>query len=63
MNKNEEWEKTQNPMVYEITNNEEQVGDKKLAIQRITESNPLFSEDFRYKLCIMRNAQNKKIFA
>jgi len=61
--KNEKWEKRRNPMVYEITNKEEQVGDKKLAIQRITESNPLFSEDFRYKLCIMRNAQNKKIFA
>jgi hypothetical protein len=60
---NQEWEKSSNPMIAQMTNKEEQIGNKKISIQRITETNPLFSNNFRYKLCIMRNAQNKKIFA
>ena len=61
--KNEEWEKTPNPMKKTMTNKEEQIGEKRISEDRISESNPLFSENFRYKLCIMRNAQNKKILA
>jgi hypothetical protein len=61
--RNQEWEKSPNPMVAQMTNKEEQIGDKRVSIQRITETNPLFSYNFRYKLCIMRNAENKKTFA
>ena len=61
--KNEEWEKTPNPMTKTMTNKEEQVDTKRISEDRISESNPLFSENFRYKLCIMRNAQNQKILA
>jgi hypothetical protein len=50
-------------MIAQMTNKEEQIGDKRVSIQRITETNPLFSYNFRYKLCIMRNAENKKTFA
>lgn len=61
--KNQEWAQSPNPMIHKITNREEQVGSKRISIHRITETNPMFSGDFRYKLCIMRNAQNKKVFA
>jgi hypothetical protein len=61
--RNQEWEKSPNPMIAQMTNKEEQIGDKRVSIQRITETNPLFSYNFRYKLCIMRNAENKKTFA
>ena len=61
--RNQEWEKSPNPMVAQMTNKEEQIGDKRVSIQRITETNPLFSYNFRYKLCIMRNAENKKTLA
>lgn len=61
--RNEEWSKTPNPMVKTMTNREEQVGDKRISKNRISESNPLFSEDFRYKLCIMRDNNQKKILA
>ena len=60
---NQEWQKAENPMVKVMTNREEQVGEKRISIDRITEKNPLYSENFRYKLCIMRNQQNKKILA
>ena len=60
---NEEWAQTPNPMVKVMTNKEEQVGDKRISADRISESNPLFSENFRYKLCIMRDRENNKILA
>jgi|Laugrespbdmm15sd_2_1035082.scaffolds.fasta_scaffold00321_6 hypothetical protein len=61
--KNDEWEKAANPMIKVMTNTEEQVGNKKISKDRISETNPLYSENFRYKLCIMRNSENKKILA
>lgn len=62
--KNNEWEKEmKNPMVKEMTNKEEQVGDKRISKDRISDLNPLYSENFRYKLCIMRDRENKKILA
>jgi hypothetical protein len=61
--RNNEWEKASNPLVKVMTNKEEQVGDKRISIDRISESNPLYSENFRYKLCIMRDRENKKILA
>jgi len=53
--RNNEWEKAQNPLVKVITNKEEQNGDKQISIDKISETNPLYSENFRYKLCIMRD--------
>lgn len=61
--RNEEWSQTPNPTIDVISNQEEQVGDKKISADRISESNPLFSENFRYKLCIMRDRDQKKILA
>jgi len=62
--KNNEWEKEMtNPMVKEMTNKEEQIGDKRISKDRISDLNPLYSENFRYKLCIMRDRENKKILA
>jgi hypothetical protein len=61
--KNDEWEKEPKIMVKEMTNKEEQVGDKRISKDRISESNPLYSENFQYKLCIMKDRENKKILA
>ena len=58
---NEEWAQTPNPMMSDMSNKDEQVGNKKISVDRISESNPLFSENFRYKLCIMRDRSQKKI--
>jgi len=48
-------------MVKVMANKEEQVGNKRISKDRISESNPLYSENFQYKLCIMRDVNNKKI--
>jgi hypothetical protein len=61
--RNSEWEKAANPMIKVMTNAVEQVGNKRISIDRISETNPLYSENFRYKLCIMRNRENQKILA
>jgi len=68
--KNDEWEKEtkamKNPMIKVIANsidNFEQIGDKRISKDRISESNPLYSENFQYKLCIMKHLSNKKILA
>jgi hypothetical protein len=61
--KNNEWAKSQNPMINVMSNRTEQVGDKRISIDRISESNPLFSNNFRYKLCIMRDKVGNKILA
>lgn len=68
--KNDEWEKEakamKNPMIKVIANsidNFEQIGDKRFSKDRISESNSLYSENFQYKLCIMRDRENKKILA
>jgi len=61
--RNEEWSQTPNPTIDVMTNREEQVGNKRISADRISESNPLFSENFRYKLCIMRDRDQKKILA
>ena len=61
--RNEEWSKTPSPMVKTMTNQEEQVRNKRISKNRISESNPLFSDDFRYKLCIIRDRDQKKILA
>ena len=61
--KNEEWEKSPNPMIYVMSNKDEQLGNKRVSIDRISETNPLFSENFRYKLCIMKDKDGKKMLA
>jgi hypothetical protein len=67
--RNTEWEieqqnaMSQNPLIKVMTNKEEQIGDKRISIDKISEINPLYSENFRYKLCIMRDRNNKKILA
>ena len=62
--KNKEWEKEMtNPMIKEMSNKQEQIGDKRISKDRISDLNPLYSENFRYKLCIMRDRENKKILA
>jgi hypothetical protein len=62
--KNKEWEKEMtNPMIKVMTNKQEQIGDKRISKDRISDLNPLYSENFRYKLCIMRDRENKKILA
>jgi hypothetical protein len=60
---NEEWAKSPNPMIDVMSNEEQSVNNKMISKDRITESNPLFSENFRYKLCIMRDKAGKKILA
>jgi len=62
--KNKEWEKEMtNPMIKVMTNKQEQIGDKRISKDRISDLTPLYSENFRYKLCIMRDRENKKILA
>ena len=61
--KNDEWAKSQNPMIDVMSNQAQQIGNKRISIDRISESNPLFSENFRYKLCIMRDKAGNKILA
>ena len=61
--KNNEWAQTANPMVKTMSNKDEQRGDKRVSIDKISESNPLFSENFRYKLCIMRDKAGNKVLA
>ena len=58
---NEEWAQTPNPMMSDMLNKEEQVGNKKISVDRISESKSLFSTNFKYKLCIMRDRSQKKI--
>lgn len=60
---NEEWAKSPNPMIDVMSNEEQSVNNKMISKDRITESNPLFSKNFRYKLCIMRDKAGKKILA
>jgi hypothetical protein len=61
--RNEEWAKSPNPMIDVMSNEEQLVDNKMISIDRISESNPLFSVNFRYKLCIMRDNNGKKILA
>ena len=61
--KNNEWMQTTNAMVHTMSNKDEQLGDKRVSIDKISESNPLFSANFRYKLCIMRDKAGNKILA
>ena len=61
--RNEEWEKSPNPMIDVMSNEEQFVDNKMISKDRISESNPLFSENFRYKLCIMRDKTDKKMLA
>ena len=61
--RNEEWAKSPNPMIDVMSNQEQFVDNKMISIDRISESNPLFSENFRYKLCIMKDNNGKKILA
>jgi len=61
--KNNEWAQTANPMVKTMSNKDEQRGDKRVSIDKISESNPLFSENFRYKLCIMKDKAGNKVLA
>lgn len=60
---NEEWAKSPNPMIDVMSNEEQFVDNKMISKDRISESNPLFSENFRYKLCIMRDKTGKKMLA
>jgi len=61
--KNNEWAQTINPMVKTMSNKDEQRDNKRVSIDKISESNPLFSENFRYKLCIMRDKAGNKVLA
>jgi len=62
--RNEEWAKSPNPMIDVMSNEAEQINDyKKISKDRISEANPFFSENFRYKLCIMRDKTGKKMLA
>ena len=61
--RNEEWAKSPNPMIDVMSNEEQFVDNKMISKDRISESNPLFSENFRYKLCIMRDKTGKKMLA
>jgi hypothetical protein len=61
--RNEEWAKSPNPMIDLMSNQAEQINDKKISKDRISEANPFFSENFRYKLCIMRDKTGNKILA
>ena len=61
--RNEEWAKSPNPMIDIMSNQAEQVNNKMISKDRISEANPLFSVNFRYKLCIMRDKTGKKILA
>ena len=61
--RNEEWAKSPNPMIDVMSNEAEQINDKMISKDRISEANPLFSVNFRYKLCIMRDKTGKKILA
>ena len=61
--KNNEWAQTANPMVKTMSNKDEQRGDKRVSIDKISELNPLFSENFRYKLCIMKDKAGNKVLA
>ena len=58
---NEEWAQTPNPMMSDMSNKAEQVGNKKISVDRISESKSFFSTNFKYKLCIMRDRSQKKI--
>ena len=61
--KNDEWAQTPNAMIRLMSNKDEQIGNKRVAIDKISQSRSLFSENFRYKLCIMRDKSGKKILA
>jgi hypothetical protein len=61
--KNNEWAQTPNAMIRLMSNKDEQMGDKRVSIDKISQSKSLFSENFRYKLCIMRDKAGNKILA
>ena len=61
--KNDEWAQTPNAMIRLMSNKDEQIGDKRVSIDKISQSRSLFSENFRYKLCIMRDKAGNKILA
>lgn len=61
---NQEWAKeSNNPTIKVMSNKEELIGEKMISVNRISETTPFFSENFQYKLCIMKNRENQKILA
>ena len=61
--KNDNWTKTPNDIVKTMSNKSAQYGDKKLSVDRITETISLFSENRKLKLAIIKNQIGQKVLA
>ena len=61
--KNDIWSKTRNSIIKTMTNRQRQYGNKKLSINRITETVSLFSENRKLKLGIIKNQSGQKMLA
>lgn len=61
--KNDNWIQTPNAIIKMMSNKSEQYGDKKLSVDRITETISLFSENRKFKLAIIRNQNGQKVLA
>lgn len=60
---NDIWTKTRKALIKTMTNRRRQYGNKKLSINRITETVSLFSENRKLKLAIIKNQSDKKVLA